>query len=160
MMDAATLTAIVDRHAPGLTLYARQWSTAPEDIVQEAFVQLARLQSAPEPIAPWLYRVVRNRARTASRSQQRRQHHETRAAQQQPAWFTAPDESALDAATVAESLQSLPEAEREVITLHLWGQLGFAEISGVMKCSASSAHRWYQSGLERLRERLTPCLKK
>jgi RNA polymerase sigma factor (sigma-70 family) len=159
MMDAATLTAIVDRHAPGLTLYARQWSAAPEDVVQEAFVRLARLAAPPEPLVPWLYRVVRNGAMTAARSQHRRQRHETRAALQQPAWFTAAEESALDAAAVAQSLQTLPEPEREVITLHLWGQLGFAEIGDVMRCSASSAHRWYQSGLERLRERLAACLK-
>jgi RNA polymerase sigma factor (sigma-70 family) len=158
-MDAATLTAIVDRHAPGLTLYARQWSTAPEDIVQEVLVKLALQPTTPEPLAPWLYRVVRNGALAAARSQQRRQRHEAKAAGQQPIWFTAPDESALDAAAVADSLQALPAAEREAITLHLWAGLGFAEIGDVMQCSASSAHRWYQAGLERLRERLASCLK-
>jgi RNA polymerase sigma factor (sigma-70 family) len=159
MMDALALTAIVDRHAPGLTLYARQWSTAPEDVVQEAFVKLALQKTTPEPIAPWLYRVVRNGALAAARSQQRRDRHESRAAMQQPAWFTAPLDSALDAATVAVALATLPAEQREAITLHLWAGLGFAEIADVMECSASSAHRWYQAGLERLRERLAPCLK-
>ena len=158
-MDAATLTAIVDRHAPGLTLYARQWSTAPEDIVQEAFVKLALQKTPPEPLVPWLYLVVRNGALAAARSQQRRAKHELRAAGQQPTWFMASDESALDVAAVAESLRTLPAELREAITLHLWAGLGFAEIGKVMRCSASSAHRWYQAGLERLRERLAPCLK-
>jgi RNA polymerase sigma factor (sigma-70 family) len=158
-MDAATLTAIVDRHASGLTLYARQWSTAPEDVVQEAFVKLALQKTPPEPLAPWLYRVVRNGALAAARSQRRRQKHESRAGVLQPTWFTAPDDSSLDAAAVTESLQTLPAGEREAITLHLWAGLGFAEIADVMECSASSAHRWYQAGLERLRERLAPCLK-
>jgi RNA polymerase sigma-70 factor (ECF subfamily) len=158
-MDPATLAALLDRHAAGLTLYARQWTTAPEDIVQDAFVKLALQTLPPDPVAPWLYRVVRNGALAAARSRERRLRHELRAARRQPAWFTAPDESLLDAAAVAQSLRTLPEEQREAITLHLWGQLSFGEIGDVMQCSASSAHRWYQAGLQRLRERLSTCMR-
>jgi DNA-directed RNA polymerase specialized sigma24 family protein len=52
-----------DEHARALTLYARQWSDAPEDVVQDAFVSLARQWSVPDRVVPWLYRVVRNAAR-------------------------------------------------------------------------------------------------
>lgn len=158
-MDANFLAAAVERHAAALTLYARQWTAAPEDVVQEAFVKLARLQTSPEPVAPWLFRAVRNAALSAARSEQRRKRHESRAAQRKPAWFVAPDETVLDAATVTKWLQALPAEQREVITLHLWGGLSFADIGAVMDCSASSVHRSYQAGLESLRGRITPCLK-
>ena len=113
----------------------------------------------PEPIAPWLFRVVRNAALTAARSKRRRLWHESRACERQPAWFVADDDAALDGATVTQWLQTLPGDQREVITLHLWGGLSFAEIAAVMDCSASSVHRWYQAGLESLRGRITPCLR-
>ncbi len=158
-MDATRLATALERHAAALTLYARQWTSAPEDIVQEAFVKLARQSAMPEPLAPWLFRVVRNAALMAARSKRRRVWHESRAGERQPAWFVADDDAALDGATVTQWLQTLPADQREVITLHLWGGLSFAEIAAVMDCSASSVHRWYQAGLEALRGRITPCLR-
>ena len=50
-----------DEHARALTLYARQWSDAPEDVVQDAFVSLARQRSVPD-------RVVHTEAVVADRS--------------------------------------------------------------------------------------------
>ncbi len=41
-MDPADLGRLLDRHARVLELYARQWCSQPEDIVQEAFVSLSR----------------------------------------------------------------------------------------------------------------------
>ena len=56
------LGRLFDEHAAALVLYARQWSDAPEDVVQEAFVQLARQRIVPDRVVPWLFRVVRNGA--------------------------------------------------------------------------------------------------
>ncbi len=156
-MDATLLKLALDRHAAALALYVRQWTVAPEDIVQETFVKLALLEPPPEPIAPWLFRVARNLALNAVRSAKRRRLHEARAAQQKEIRFIAPVETALDAATVSEWLQALPAEQREVITLHLWGGLTFAEIAAVMDASAGGVHRWYQVGLEALRGRVLPC---
>ena len=47
---------------PALELFARQWCSSPSDVVQDALVELARLQVVPENLVGWLYRVVRNRA--------------------------------------------------------------------------------------------------
>jgi RNA polymerase sigma-70 factor (ECF subfamily) len=156
-MDATFLATLLEQHGPALALYARQWSAAPEDIVQEAFIKLAQLRSPPEPLVPWLYRVVRNGAISAHRSEERRKRHEARAARSQPTWFVAAEHAALDAAVIVEALQTLPPEQREVVTLHLWGGLTFAEIAQVMNCSASSAYRWYDTSLDTLRRRLSPC---
>lgn len=157
MMDALQLGRLVDEHAPALMLYARQFCLAPEDVVQEAFVKLVAQKRLPSPVLPWLYRVVRNGAISAARSEQRRRRHEAQAARAAPAWFVPRPESGLDAGEVTRLLQSLPDQQREVITLHLWGGLTFAEAAEVMECSSSSAHRWYAEGLLHLRERLDPC---
>ncbi len=158
MMEAAKLGRLVDEHAAGLVLYARQWSSAPEDIVQEAFLKLAALPKAPDQPAAWLYRVVRNAAISTLRALYRRRKHEAALAERTPPWFVRSDDTELDARAATEALNALPEFEREAITLHLWGGLTFAEVGGVLECSNSTAHRWYLAGLARLRERLqTPC---
>src|SRR5438874_331573 len=81
MMDVALLGRLVDEHGPALTLYARQWTDVPEDVVQEAFVKLVGQARAPERIVAWLYRVVRNGAVSAARARLRRFRHEATAAE-------------------------------------------------------------------------------
>jgi len=157
MMDVAQLGQLIDEHAAALVLYARQFCAAPEDVVQEAFVKLLRQPQPPQPIVPWLYRVVRHAAISASRASQRRRRHETHAARPESAWFVRNAEAALDAAEVTDALQRLSAETREVITLHLWGGLTFAEIAEIVDSSSSSAHRLYAEGLRQLRERLNPC---
>ena len=61
------LGQLLDRHGRALVLFARQWTSSPEDVVQEAFVQLSRQTEAPRDPASWLYRVVRNGAISARR---------------------------------------------------------------------------------------------
>jgi imidazolonepropionase len=95
-MGPEFLGRLVESHAAALVLYARQWCSAPEDVVQEAFVKLAGQRPEPDCLTAWLYRVVRNRAVSAARTGRRRQHHEARAGRGE-AWFAAADER-LDAA--------------------------------------------------------------
>ncbi len=150
------LGQIVDRHAAALTLFARTWTRWPEDVVQEALVELARQPRLPDNVLAWLYRVVRNRAISAARSAQRRRRHEQTAGQLQPAWFVRGDETTVDAHTAARALAELPVDEREVIVAHLWGGLTFTQIAEVVGMPSSTAHRRYVAGLARLREKLGP----
>jgi RNA polymerase sigma-70 factor (ECF subfamily) len=156
-MGPELLGRLVERHAAALVLYARQWCAAAEDVVQEAFLKLVAQRPPPDNPVPWLYRVVRNGALSAARTQRRRQRHESAAAARAPAWFVADtDGSDVEAATAA--LQALPLDEREVIVAHLWGGLTFEQIAGLAGCSSSTAHRRYVAGLAALRERLQmPC---
>jgi len=161
MMGPEQLGRLVDEHAAALVLYARQWCTAPEDVVQEAFLKLVVQKRPPDSPVPWLYRVVRNAALSMVRREQRRQRHETTAAAHMPAWFTPAEPPGLDGEAARVALQSLPLEQREVIIAHLWGGLTFAEIAEVMDTSSSSTHRWYLAGLAALRERLgVPCRNK
>jgi RNA polymerase sigma factor (sigma-70 family) len=158
MMDPTVFGQLVDEHAAALELYARQWSAAPEDVVQEAFLKLMSQTHLPRNVVPWLFRVVRNQAVTVWRSVQKQRKHETLVAERQPDCWFSQETSALDGETAAQALRTLPAEQREVITLHLWGGLTFAEIAGVMDSSASTVNRWYLTGLNLLRERLdVPC---
>src|SRR5580704_8888010 len=96
-MEPEFLARLIDRHAAALVLYARQWCATPEDVVQEAFLKLHRRAKAPDNIVPWLYRVVRNAAVSASRGARRRLRHERLAADQASVWFVPRQDDAMDA---------------------------------------------------------------
>jgi RNA polymerase sigma-70 factor (ECF subfamily) len=158
MMGPERLGYLIDRHAAALELYARQWCICPEDVVQEAFLKLSRQAAEPPLVAAWLYRVVRNAAVSAGRSERRRQFHESVASRE--GWFAEDPAGRLDAAALTVALRSLAPDEREVIVAHLWGGLTFEEIAEVSGSSAATAHRRYASGLNELRTRLKlPCPK-
>ena len=48
------------------------------------------------------------------------------------------------------ALAALEDDLRETVTAHLWGGLTFDQIAALTGTSASTAHRRYQQGLERL----------
>jgi RNA polymerase sigma factor (sigma-70 family) len=150
------LGRLLDEHGAALALYARQWCSSPEDVVQEALIQLVRQPSVPEKLLPWLYRVVRNGAIGAARGARRRRGHEAVAAQRADAWFESSVGDRIDAVLASHCVESLPPEQRETIVARLWGGLSFQEIGELMGASSSSAHRWYEAGLKALRERLEP----
>src|SRR5262245_43108490 len=157
-MGPEQLGRLMDAHAAALVLYARQWCASPEDVVQVAFVKLAAQKSTPDPVLPWLYRVVRNSALTVRRGEERRRRHEAEAAARHPTWFVPAEGTALDAAAATAALQGLPLEQREVLVARLWGGLTFEQIAGLIGLSSSGAHRLYHAGLAALRERLRiPC---
>ncbi len=148
------LERLVKQHAAALVLYARQWCCAPEDVVQEAFLKLVVQKTPPDHPVPWLYRVVRNAALTASRADRRRRHYETIAAARAPAWFVNTDLAGLDAAATAAALRALPPEQSEVIVARIWGELTFEQIGEAVGCSAATAYRTFAAGLSALREKL------
>src|SRR5690349_11204846 len=130
-MGLDDIGGLLREQAPVLVLYARQWCSAPEDVVQEAFVKLAAQTTPPDNAHAWLFKAVRNGALTARRASLRRRRHEAAAAQLQPSWFSRNDDGPLDADAAQRALETLAAEHREVITLHLWGGLTFAQIADV-----------------------------
>ena len=155
------LGRLLDRHADRLELYARQLCNCPEDAVQEAFVELARQPALPAELAPWLYRVVRNKAISASRAVRRQKSHESQTAGQSHAWFESSPSDALDAAAAMTVLEGLPPLEREVVVARIWGGLSFQQIGELIGATDSTAHRRYESALDAIRRKLSiSCQKK
>lgn len=153
-ITADILLRLLDDHGAALLLYARQWCDAPEDVVQEAVLQLMRQPAVPDNLTGWMYHAVRNLALNASRASRRRVRREAEAAGRRQTWFVPSEDDRLDAAAATEALAELPLDQRETIVARLWGGLSFEEISQVTGASTSSVHRWYHQGLAVLRERL------
>jgi len=148
------LSKLLDEQGRGLVLYARQWCDTPEDVLQDALLLLVRQAVRPDNVVAWLYQVVRNGAISSLRSAGRRSRREMAVAHRGEAWFHRPESDRLDAEDATRALAALPIEQRETIIFRLWGGLSFEQIAEVAGCSTSSAHRWYQKGLEALRERL------
>jgi RNA polymerase sigma-70 factor (ECF subfamily) len=157
MMSAHDFARLVDTHGPPLILYARQWCSVPEDVVQDAFLKLLALRQPPRDVVPWLYRVVRNGALDALKTARRRQRRESAVARPVH-WFRESEVDGLDAETTVAALQRLPIEQREAIVARLWGGLSFEQIAEVANCSASTAGRRFSAGIDALRKELgVPC---
>jgi RNA polymerase sigma-70 factor (ECF subfamily) len=154
-VDAVLIAEMFQRHAPALALYARQWTVAADDCVQEALVELARQPTAPDNPPAWLYRVVRNRAMNAARSTRRRAAHEQAAAAGRAAAIPATPES-IENVDLNDTLSQLEPAAREIVVLRVWGGLAWQEIAEVVGGSKSSAQRHYVQALEQLRKLWEP----
>jgi RNA polymerase sigma-70 factor (ECF subfamily) len=152
------LADLLDRLGGPLQLYARQWCTSPDDVVQEALVELAGQREWPDNPAAWLFRVVRNRAISQARATQARRKYEEAAAGKARDWFERQVRLQADVQTAAEALAGLPLELREVVVAHYWGGLSFAEIGELTGTSASTAHRRFETAILTLRERMeVPC---
>jgi RNA polymerase sigma factor (sigma-70 family) len=150
--DQELVSRLLNEHGPRLVLYAQQWCESPEDVVQEAFVQLVRQRPVPENVVGWLYRVARNGAISQSRSDARRVKHEAAAGARREVWFKQSNEEAIDGAAAVVALEALPLNEREVVVLRLWSGMSFEEIGRLVDKPTSTVHRWYETGITAMRK--------
>ena len=153
-MRPEILGRLLEERAAALELYARQFCNCPEDIVQECFIEFARQTVLPDDPAAWLYRVVRNKAISASRAGERRKKHEREAAAERRSWFASPPGESLDAATAKAALENLDQDEREIVVAKIWGGLTFRQIAELIGMTDSTAFRRYEAGLEKIRQKL------
>lgn len=159
--DTDELVAWMDRHGAALVLLARQWVGShadAEDVVQEAFVGFWRFRSRVRDPVAYLYGCVRREAQAWLRGRRRRcRREQIAAADGQPrseaAWCCG-----LEAVEESERIQAamgrLPAEQREVLVLHLWGELTFAQIGAVLKVPPNTAASRYRYALASLRRQL------
>jgi RNA polymerase sigma-70 factor (ECF subfamily) len=68
------------------------------------------------------------------------------------AWFAPPGRDVAGEAKLRRALSGLPNDQREVTILHVWGELTFSQIAEVLAISANTAASRYRYALARLRE--------
>ena len=141
---------LVERHWPGMVLFARQWTSEPEDVVQNALVKLfQQLQVPADPVA-WMYRVIRNEAISGHRRRRNRIAREAQVASD-IVWIASLDDQ-IDSQHASSALRELPNELREVVFGRIWGQLTFQQIADVCQVSVATVHRRYGRALLMLRD--------
>jgi RNA polymerase sigma-70 factor (ECF subfamily) len=153
-----------DQLAPKLVLYARQLTSSSsdaDDVVQMAFVRWwRRFPEGDTENIPLLYAAVRTIALDLRRSDTRRAKRElvseiTLKSEDVPIFDPSP-EMKETAAIVTDALSKLPEEQREVVTLKLWGELTFQEIATAMGISINTVSGRYRYALNGLQKQLAP----
>ncbi len=138
---------------PHLRLVAASWTgDQADDILQEAFLQLAARRSVPDDPGAWLYVVTRRLAVKAARKDKKRRFEERMFAESKPASIDTDPAAKLDARLVAEALDTLEPELAEIVVAHLWGGTNFEKIGEATGISAATAWRRYQEALKRLQE--------
>ena len=148
----------LDRHGAALVLLARQWVSScadAEDVVQEAFIRFWRSRHRVAEPAAYLYACVKHCALDWQRGRNRRYRREEAAARpERETWFAGPVEQEERRAVIEAALCSLPDNQREVLVMKIWGGLSFPQIAGALRISANTAASRYRYALAKLREQL------
>jgi len=141
--------------APRLLLFARQQVRCEpdaHDLVQDAVIEAWRHMEGSPPAAGLVFKIIRQRAIDLARREDRRLSRETAAqAGSAPEWFDPEIEDRERSRLLQEALSRLPEEQRSVVTLKVWGGLTFAEIASALDMPANTAASRYRYALEELR---------
>lgn len=151
---APWLLALYEEKAAGLILYGRALGLShaeSEDVVQETFMALMRLEQVPKDPAHYCVRAFRNRATNHHRTLWRRLTRELEFHR----WFDPDTGASPQEVRAMRCLETLPAEQREVIVLKIWHQHTFEEIGELLDLSPNTAAGRYRYGLQKLRD----CLK-
>jgi RNA polymerase sigma factor (sigma-70 family) len=162
--------ALVNRYQARLLRHARSFlgeGRAYEDVVQETFLRLADhppvLAEEGDPraeeaqLAAWLFKVTRNCCMDAQRSEQRRRRREEEMARTEAvAGGHGRVEGDDTRAAVERSLQRLPDDQREVLALRLFGERSYKEIAELTGKKIGTVGWLISEGLKALSQQLAP----
>jgi RNA polymerase sigma-70 factor (ECF subfamily) len=136
---------------PALLAYARSLMTdaaAAEDAVHQVFLKMiASRAGLPNEPRPYLFRAVRNtclnRRRTLAREHK---------GQRTVSIFTAGDGLAELVPDLERALSALPEEQREVVVMRVWGEMTLQAVADVLDIPLNTAASRYRYALDKLRQ--------
>lgn len=139
-----------------LLLCARQWTSSlaeAEDILQDAFVRYWKNQRhLPGNPSALIITSVRRAAIDHGRSRTRRIHRETQAYElEDKVTFFEPGEGEIHQ-DLENAIRALPDDQREVVVMKIWGMLTFEEIAHQLGISQNTAASRYRYALATLRK--------
>jgi RNA polymerase sigma factor (sigma-70 family) len=162
------LVALFDEHAPSLVRLARLFvddRDAAEDLVQEAFLRLARNLDRVDDrakVAPYLRSIVLNLARDHNRRGlvSLRHHERMRTdADADAAIASTRDvgddlQLAEDQRAVVEAVRALPRRQRDCVVLRYYVELSVADVATTLGLSVNSVKTHLQRAFARLEDEL------
>lgn len=146
-----TVEALYAELGPVLLAYARSIVGAraeAEDALRQVFLKLMSDGAAlPREPRPYLFRAVRNTCLNRRRSRAR----ET--TRHEPGMFTAPDGLADMTRDLEDALTDLPDEQREVVLLRVWGEMTLEESAAVLDVPLNTVASRHRYALDKLRRR-------
>jgi len=120
-----------------------------QDAVHQVFLRMleaGNLRQIADPKA-YLFASVRNAVLNVKKAQQRNV-----VLEEESAWFDPPQRDYAAELNLRRALGALPEDQREVVVLRVWGELTFIQIAEILGISANTAASCYRYALARLRQ--------
>jgi RNA polymerase sigma-70 factor, ECF subfamily len=151
--------AWIEEFGPRFLLFAKQQSrnvSDAEDLLQESVVECWKRSGGERPPdAPLVYATIRRRAIDRARSADRRMQRETAATTSDEPWFIQEHGKADEDAVLKDTVGRLPPEQQEVLTMKIWGELTFQQISEVLHIPMNTAASRYRYALENLRKMMS-----
>lgn len=161
--DATALSRVYEKYREDLLRLAVSLLNNPamaEDVVQDVFVRFAgsaRMFRLTGSLKGYLATCVANAARNSLKAGRRREADSIDESMDLPADGDGPEDGLMCSEQfnlVSRAMAELPPEQREVVTLHLYGDMPFREIAGWQKTSIKTVQSRYHYGLNRLRSLL------
>ena len=145
---------LYEAKASELILYGRALGLGhgeAEDVLQETFMALLKMEQEPRNGLHYAIRGFRNRALNYRRGFLRRMARELESKR----WFDREEAETPQEQAAMRCLEKLPPDQREVIVLKIWHEHTFEEIAELLQLSPNTVAGRYRYGVEKLRN----CLK-
>ena len=164
--DQGAFRVLFDRYVPQLMRLARRRLESDDharEVVQQTFFQLHAARNdfqEGKKLRPWVYTIAMNLVREHYRRRGRRK--ETELDPERSPAEAPPDRGPIEAQQRAvrlrEALACLPKSQREVVELHWFEEMPFAEVANIVGATEGAvrvrAHRAYKRLEELLRQEL------
>ena len=140
------------QHGAALLLFARAMindRSRAQDAVHQVFLKLienGRLSRAVDKKA-YLFACVRNAVLNEGKLA-----HRHRPLDPDTAWFSPPDRDYAVEQSLRRALLALPDEQRQVIVLHVWGELTFSQIGDLLGINLNTAASRYRYALAKVRD--------
>ena len=160
-IDATEIESLYRRHGAALLLFATAITGErgrAQDALHQVFLKLiedGNLRHALDKKA-YLFASVRNAVLNEAKVLNRHTPLDPDSARFNSAWFAPPDRDYAAERSLRHALAILPDDQRAVIVLHIWGDLTFAQIADLLEISANTAASRYRYALAKLRDTMLP----
>ena len=150
--NADTIEELYRQHGSVLLLLASAITgerSRAQDTVHQVFLKLlenGNLRHAVD-VKAYLFACVRNAALNELKTRQR-----DVALDDESAWFASPNRDDAEELSLRRALCALPDDQRQVTILHVWGELTFSQIADLIGISQNTAASRYRYALAKLRE--------
>jgi RNA polymerase sigma factor (sigma-70 family) len=150
--NTAEIEFLYRQHGPALLLFAQAVTgerNRAQDAVHQVFLTLIEKGSLSRAVdkKAYLFACVRNAALNEGKLQQR-----NTPLDPDSGWFTPPDRDYAAEQNLKRALGALPNDQRQVIVLHIWGELTFSQISDLLDLSSNTVASRYRYALAKLRD--------
>jgi RNA polymerase sigma-70 factor (ECF subfamily) len=154
--NSAEIELLYRRHGPALLLFGISIAGdrgRAQDAVHQIFLRMLENRNAVEiaDVQAYLFTCVRNAILNDHKTIQR-----SVELDEETAWFDPPQRDYAAELNLRRALGSLPDDQRQVLVLHVWGELTFLQTAEVLGISSNTAASRYRYAIVKLRGLVCP----